>query len=575
MPKPTDPKSTENQAKIPPPPRPPRRSGGVKLSGATQPVPLNEPAKPKHPARATQLIAGKLPQPEIPPPPAEIPPPPSMPPPSMPPQSMPPPPHRQPGQRSAAYSITEQISLDGPLPPPPPPSQTTGWQSLPLFSGLDDDALGRFKAAMEPVQFKQGDVVLQQGEPGDHMYVLESGKVRVVVRGAEQVVVFERIIEAPAIFGEMALITKEPRTATIMAVNTAHCLRLSKPTISELFSRHPNTAVFLTRLVGERLMETSGIRKVGKYEVVGRLGSGGVATVFEARHPTLHLPVALKMLSHALVFDDTFSEHFDEEARLVASLDHDNIVRVLDIEQAYGTKFIVMEKLTGELLETLIDNGTPLDWQNVRRIIREICGALAYSHQHGLIHRDIKPANVFLLADGKVKLLDFGIATKPGGTAGGKIIGTPYYMSPEQICNLPVDGRSDLYSLGILAYELICRSLPFDGDTLQELLARHIQEPIPDVRPQVPGVPEDLAFFVEKCCAKRPEQRFADCLEAQAYLKAAAEVPVLNKFAMSALSVTYHPSKRALVEQVLADASRQLQDTAGIAFFLAHRDPSE
>ena len=492
-------------------------------------------------------------------------------PPTAPPPAIPPPP---PARKSAGYSLTQQFDglMDAPTDRQAPVAR---WQGLPLFAGMEESALARFQAAMEPVEFARGEQILTQGEPGEHMFVLDIGKVRIAVRDAAGVVIFEKIAEAPAIFGEMALITKEPRTATISAEGPVHCLRIGKPAIVELFARHPNTGVFLTRLVGERLMETSGIRKVGKYEVVGRLGSGGVATVFEARHPSLGTPVALKMLSHALVFDQTFSDHFDEEARLVASLDHDNIVRVLDIEHAYGTKFIVMEKLTGDLLESLIDNGPQLEWQNARRILREICGALAYSHAHGLIHRDIKPANVFLLADGKVKLLDFGIATRPGGTTGGKIIGTPYYMSPEQICNLPVDGRSDLYSLGILAYELLARELPFDGDTLPELLRRHIQEPLPEIRDRVPDIPDDLREFIRRACEKRPEDRFQSCKDAQAFLKAAAEVPDLNKFAMSALTVTYHTSKRELVERVLAEASRQLEDTAGIAFFLAHRDASE
>ena len=524
--------------------------------------PMTIPPPPLPPHDETQPISGSF----MLPPTSFVPP--------MPPTIPPPPPPRQ---KSSSFYATQEFlqGLDrSPTPRIAPKSLAADWQALPLFAGMEEDALARFQAAMETVRFRKGQQILTQGEPGAHMFVLVAGNVRVVVR-EDKNVIFEKIVEAPAIFGEMALITNEPRTATIVAEQAVQCMRLDKPTLADLFTRHPNTGVFLTRLVGERLMETSGIRKVGKYEVVGRLGSGGVATVFEARHPTLGTPVALKMLSHALVFDETFSEHFDEEARLVASLDHENIVRVLDIEHAYGTKFIVMEKLTGDLLESLIDNGPPLEWQNARRILREICGALAYSHAHGLIHRDIKPANVFMLADGKIKLLDFGIATPPGGTSGGKIIGTPYYMSPEQILNQPVDGRSDLYSLGILAFELLARELPFDGDTLPELLAKHVQTPLPDVRAAVPGIPDDLAEFLQRACAKKPEDRFASCKDAQAFLRAAAEVPVLNKFAMSALSVTYHTSKRELVERVLAAASKELQETAGVVFFIGHRDAGE
>jgi len=468
------------------------------------------------------------------------------------------------------YATTQQFSDLARIPPAPP---ARSWTTLPLFSGLSDDATDKFRAAMERVAYQAGDKVLVQGEPGEDMFVLESGTMRIIVRNDKDVVVFERTISAPALFGEMALITREPRTATVVAEEPLQCLKIGKTTVQELFSRHPNTAVFLTRLVGERLMESKGIRKVGKYEVIGRLGSGGVATVFEARHPTLGTPVALKMLSHSLVFDEAFAEHFQHEARLVAQLSHDHIVRVLDTEQAYGTQFIVMEKLTGDLLEALIDSGQPLDWRNVRRILREICDALAYSHAQGLIHRDIKPANVFLLTDGRAKLLDFGIATNPGGggASGGKVMGTPYYMSPEQILGQPLDGRADLYSLGIMAYEMCCRELPFDGDTLQQLFARHINMSTPDPRRIVADLPDDLCEFIRRATAKDPDDRFTSCGEASRFLRAAAEVPVLDRFAMSSLAVTYHASRRELVERVVAEAVRQLDGQTGVVVFAAHR----
>jgi hypothetical protein len=465
--------------------------------------------------------------------------------------------------------------LSSPLPLAKPQAPKS-WTELPLFQGLSADAMRHFRDAMEAVAYSDKAEILRQGEPGDEMFVLERGTVRITVRGEGGKVVFERTIQAPALFGEMALITKEPRTATVSAEETAHCLRIKKATVHELFTAYPATAAFLTRLVGERLMEHKGIRKVGKYEVSGRLGSGGVATVFEARHPTLGTPVALKMLSHTLVFDPAFADCFEVEAKLVAGLTHDNIVRVLDTEEAYGTKFIVMEKLTGDMLETLIESGQEIDWPNCRRILREISDALAYSHSHGLIHRDIKPANVFLLTDGKVKLLDFGIASELGGAdGGGKVMGTPYYMSPEQIAGKKLDGRADLYSLGILAYELVTGYVPFDGDTVEELFEHHKRSPLPNPRDERPDLPDDLLEFIERATGKEPDDRFASCADAAAFLKAAAEVPMLEKFAMSALSVTYHGSRKELVERVLAEAQKKLEGLSGVALFLAHRDAGE
>ncbi len=449
----------------------------------------------------------------------------------------------------------------------------TAWEKLPLFAGMDEAARAQFRAAMAQASFDEDDVIIEQGDEGEEMFVLAEGVIRITVRNTEGKVVFERTSAAPAIFGEMSLITREPRSATITAETQCRCLRIDKNAVKELFSRHPSTAVFLTRLVGERLMQVQGIRKVGKYEVIGRLGSGGVATVFEARHPTLGIPVALKMLSHALVFDAGFADHFAEEARLVAMLDHENIVRVLDTEQAYGTHFIVMEKLTGELLDELVETAQAVAWEDVRRILREICEALAYSHDHGFIHRDVKPENVFLRSDGRVKLMDFGIATRSGGgESDGRVFGTPYYMSPEQIRGDELDGRSDLYSLGILAYELATGLVPFDGETIEELFEHHMETPTPDPRYERPDVPEDIVEFILRATAKERVDRFASCHEAAAYLKAAAEVPMLDRFAMSSLSVTYHESMRERVEAVLRDAARRLAGVRGIVFFEAHRE---
>ena len=447
------------------------------------------------------------------------------------------------------------------------------WSALPLFKGMSESALTHFKAAMEEVVYASGETMIQQGADGEDMFVLTEGTMRVIVTSGDTKV-FERTFEAPHLFGEMALITREPRSASITAETKCYCLRINKQTVQELFRREPGTAVFLTRLVGERLMEASGIRRVGKYEVLGRLGSGGVATVFEGRHPELGTPVALKMLSHALVFDEGFADHFAEEARRTASLSHDNIVSVMDTEQAYGTHFIVMEKLTGDLLEEAIYAGQPIGWKSVRRILIEALDALDHAHREGFVHRDIKPENIFLRTDGKVKIMDFGIATQSDGADqdNDRIIGTPYYISPEQVLSRNLDGRADLYSLGITAYEMCCRRVPFDAETVEDLFRKQIQERIPDPRAIAPDIPDDLRSFILRACKKSPKRRFGSCGEARDFLKAAAEVPVLDVFAMSSLSVTYHTSRRDIVEQVISRAVEELKSLSGVAFFEAHRE---
>ena len=478
-----------------------------------------------------------------------------------------------PTSTNPGFVITEQFKgLEATSQVQVMPDEGDDWTGLPLFSGMSESAMSKFQAAMEEVIYATGETMISQGDSGEDMFVLESGTMRVTVTSGDTKV-FERTFIAPYLFGEMALITREPRSATITAETKCRCLRIDKPTVQELFRREASTAVFLTRLVGERLLEASGIRRVGKYEVLGRLGSGGVATVFEGRHPELGTPVALKMLSHSLVFDEGFADHFAEEARRTASLNHDNIVAVMDTEQAYGTHFIVMEKLTGDLLEEAIYSGQPMGWKSIRRILIEALDALAYAHERGFVHRDIKPENIFLRTDGKVKIMDFGIATQSGGAGkdSDRIIGTPYYISPEQVLSRQLDGRADLYSLGVTAYEMCCRQVPFDADTVEQLFRKHIQTRIPDPRVLAPDIPSDLRTFILRACKKSANKRFTSCAEARDFLKAAAEVPVLDVFAMSSLSVTYHTSRREAVEEIVSRAVEELKSLSGVAFFEAHR----
>ena len=447
------------------------------------------------------------------------------------------------------------------------------WAMLPLFQDLPDDALNSLQEAMEPVAFASGTVILEQGAIGDEMFVIERGLVQVTVRDEDGAPVFETELEAPALVGEMALVTLEPRTATVRAQGEVSAQRMRKSVLEDLFERQPQAASFLTALVGERLMETRGIRKVGKYEVVGPLGSGGVATVFEARHPGLGRSVALKMLSHSLVYDRNFAEHFGREGRIVAGLTHDNIVRVLDTEEAYGTRFIVMEKLTGELLEGLIRRREELDWYVVRRLLTEIASALAYSHEQGLIHRDVKPANVFITEERRVKLLDFGIAVSVGVPTAedGKVVGTPFYMSPEQILGLPLDGRADLYSLGILAYELCTHELPFWGESVQSVFNLHLNQPTPDPRLVEPDLPDDLAEFIRISTAKDPIRRFGSCHDAASFLYRGMDEGGTAPHEMSTIALTYLPSRRGQVQQILNEALAKLKRLRGVQTFASNQ----
>lgn len=314
--------------------------------------------------------------------------------------------------------------------------------------------------------------------------------------------------------------------------------------------------------------------RIEKYQVLARLGGGGFADVYRARHVHLDTDFALKILKPEHVDTPEVRMRFLDEARVQARLVHPGIARVTDILAEPGVAGIVLEFLEGRSLdEERRRRGGRLPEADVIALFDEILDALHFAHESGVVHRDIKPENIFLRTDGKVKIMDFGIATTTGGSEGGsgRVIGTPYYMSPEQIMNLEIDGRADLYSLGITAYEMCCQDLPFDADTIQELFGCHMRAPLPDPRGEAPDLPADLLEFIEKSCAKDRDDRFKTCGDARDFLKAAAEVPVLDVFAMSSLSVTYHTSRRDMVEKIMCDAVGKLAAMSGVAFFEAHR----
>ena len=414
-----------------------------------------------------------------------------------------------------------------------PAADAPAWTRLALFADLAPDDLAAMGAALVPVRFEAGDVIVAQAEPGDALYLIESGTLHVRTADGR----FDKRFEAPETVGEMALVTREPRSASVTAVSAVTGLRLTRDRFAALVAEHPQIASILTKLVGNRLREIDGIRRVGKYRILGPLGSGGVSDVFLAEHPELGRQVAVKMLSHALVYHPSFGERFDREARVVAQLDHPNIVRVYDFEQAYGTRFIVMEKLDGQLLEDAISADQPFSWTEIRRLLAELADALAHAHEHGLVHRDVKPLNIFLERDGSARLFDFGIAIpiEDSECSGADRLGTPYYMAPEQIRGRALDGRTDLYALGMTAYELITGEVAFDAENIEGLVRNHLLDPVPDIRRLRPDVPADLLRFVQVCTAKAADDRFASAREAHSWLTGNASDAPVERLSLSVL----------------------------------------
>ncbi len=251
-----------------------------------------------------------------------------------------------------------------------------------------------------------------------------------------------------------------------------------------------------------------------RYEVKEILGAGGMGVVYRALDRELQEPVAIKTLKPEAMLDASALERFKQEIRLARKIAHRNVVRTYDLGELNGMYYLTMEYVEGTSLKSLIQNRGKLPLTVTLTVGKQLCRALEVAHQEGIIHRDIKPQNMVVEPSGFLKVMDFGIArlvNPPKGkglTEAGTSIGTPDYMSPEQLSGAELDARSDLYSAGVVLFECVTGTLPYEADTSWALVAKHIEEPVPDPRTRNAEVPEPLARVILKAMAKEPQQRY-------------------------------------------------------------------
>lgn len=274
---------------------------------------------------------------------------------------------------------------------------------------------------------------------------------------------------------------------------------------------------------------------LGHYTVVRQLGRGGMGTVYLARDDVSGQEVAVKVLPAALARERDIRERFVQEARALAAMDHPNIVPLVTFAQDGDDRFLVMKYIAGESLDARIRRLGVMQPEHARKVLRAILSALSFAHARGVIHRDVKPSNVIiegdLESDYRVFLVDWGIAKKESTeqrlTQTGMLMGTPQYMSPEQISGHPIDGRSDLYAAGLILFEMLAGRPPFDAQKTFTVLRMHVEDPVPDVREARAGdVPEDLVALTHLLLRKDPAERPADATEAIALLDGTGSFPL-------------------------------------------------
>ncbi len=322
--------------------------------------------------------------------------------------------------------------------------------------------------------------------------------------------------------------------------------------------------------------------KLGPYEIIAPLGAGGMGEVVRARDTRLGREVALKILPESFARESDRLVRFEQEARAVAALNHPNILAVFDVGQHNGSPFLVSELLEGETLRAVLDHGA-LPQRKAIEYAVQIAQGLAAAHEKGIVHRDLKPENVFVTRDGRIKILDFGLAKlaqKPGAeaaadgitltsshTAAGVVMGTASYMAPEQVRGQAVDARTDIFSFGAILYEMLSGKRAFRRDTVPETMTAVLKEDPPDIAESSPTVSPSLDRIVRRCLEKNPEQRFQSAKDLSFAL---ASLSGADSSAAAKVVAAGSPNRSALWKAV-AIALAVVAMCGAVAWFFAPR----
>ena len=260
------------------------------------------------------------------------------------------------------------------------------------------------------------------------------------------------------------------------------------------------------------------ISQLGRYEVLGEIGQGAMGVVYKARDPLIDRVVAIKTINLGLAMDEKeeYEGRFYQEAKAAGRLNHPNIVTIYDVGKSGDVAYIAMEFLEGRELRDVLKEGTLLPVEQVLNIVAQVALGLAYAHEHDIIHRDVKPSNIMVIRDGHVKITDFGIARMASSsvrTQTGMVLGSPKYMSPEQVMGKAIDQRSDIFSLGVMLYEMLTGQAPFDGENVNAIMYQTLNAVTPPPNTLNPSVPEMVNFIVAKALAKGVEDRYQNATD--------------------------------------------------------------
>lgn len=438
-----------------------------------------------------------------------------------------------------------------------------------LFNMLSKEGVLMLLQKMEYKMFKEGERLINQGEKDKVFYLILDGTCSINI---EKDNIFYNIghLGQGDIVGESVLFD-EAYKYSVEAENDVSTLYMDKKAFFALTAENPEYRNLLSSIVIEKLSNSKldSERMIGKYRVNEKIEQGGASIVYKGVHNVLNMPVAIKMLRHELSMESDFIERFREEARIIAKLNHPNIIRIYDIEELYQTIFIIIEYLEGIPLKNMIVSKKRLTLKQIVDITIQVCRGLEYAHNYGIIHQDINPRNIFIQPGGIVKIIDFGLAIKRGSVDNDFLFpGTIYYISPEQLKGEPVDEQSDLYSLGMTVYEMLTGKKPFPGCHNKAIIDWHLNKDFLDISDINMDLPEELYNFLYRTIRKRPEERFKNASEALRELQPLAErlelgFPqkscVQNK--VLGMFLIYRDEQQIDLKRLLEDFNKKLDDS--------------
>ncbi len=437
----------------------------------------------------------------------------------------------------------------------------TGDTPSELLKHLIDTTNNSFLDELTYKRVKAGERFLVQGSQEETAYIIQKGTCLSVVE--------KDGVLHPAghrgkgdIVGIRALFTGEPRSAHVEAETDLHLWVVNKHQIDNISRNDPELLSLLTEIVARQFDSKRPVadREIGKYVATDIIGRGAYSIVYKAVHKTLKMPVAIKMMRHNMVVDPSFLLNFHKEARIIASLNHENILDIYDYEERYKTVFIIMEYLDGESLQDLLQRLRVISSALAISIIYQICEGLAYAHEKGIVHRDINPANVMVLPNDRIKILDFGLACHLG-TEDENIGGVLAYQAPELLEGEAADQSSDIYALGITAYELVTGQKPFDDKQITQMFRLGTPREIGDPALAVMDIRPELREFILKACQHERTKRYQNMSEVLETLRPAISQSIKkdlkssDRRKLTTIILRYNKETQAPLNRLLADFS--------------------